>query len=161
MRATGPATRPMTTAPSPLSTRARIAVRATPNRPAADRGQGGPEREEPPPGARDRTHDRRGGVLAAEQLGQPDRLERLEDDHPGRPEQLHRHQAAEHPVVPQERQTLPDHDRRLAHRGRGPTHTDAVAGSAAVRLLEDDEHGDEVHDAQPEVEQAGQEQGAL
>ena len=63
--------------------------------------------------------------------------------------------------MPQEGQALPDHDGRLAHRGSGSTQTDAVAGSASVRLLEHDEHGDEVHDAQPEVEQAGQEQGAL
>ena len=161
MRATGPATRPMTTAPSPLSTRARIAVRATPSRRLPTAARADPSANSPHPALAT------GPMTAAAASSLPSSSASRIGWNVSKttiPADQNSSTATRPPstrLCLSERQTLPDHDRRLAHRGRGPTHTDAVAGSAAVRLLEDDEHGDEVHDAQPEVEQAGQQQGAL
>ena len=88
MRAAGPATRPMTTAPTPLSTRARIAVRRHADAAARPPGERGPDGEDRPATGRHRAHDGAGPLLAADELGEPDRLEGLEDDHRDRPEDL-------------------------------------------------------------------------
>ena len=130
--ATGPATRPIMTAPRPLSTRARIAVRATPIRRLREPRQRGAEREDAPADGRHRTHQRAGLLLAADQLGQPDRLEGLEDDQRGGPEDLDQHQARSTRLLPQQPEPVADHERRLADRvGRAPGagRVDVRAGS--------------------------------
>ena len=66
---------------------------------AGQSGQRGPEGEDAPADGGHRAHQGAGLLLAADELGEPDRLEGLEDHHAGRPEDLDQDQPEQHPVA--------------------------------------------------------------
>src|SRR6476646_7637941 len=153
MRATGPATRPMTTAPRPLRIRARIAVRATPSRRLPTAARAGPSANRPQPALAT------GPMTAAAASSLPSSSASRIGWNVSKttiPADQNGSTATRPPST-----RLCRRSDRPSRTTTGAWRTDAAAGSDAVRPLADGEHGREVDDAQPQVEQAWQQQGAL
>ena len=138
----------MTTAPSALSTRPRMAARATPIRldvvpasqaptlnrphPAAETG---PTRA-PASWADPTISSSRSGMNDSKVIMPIDQKTSASDD------------AHEHPVAAEQHQAALDHDRGLAGLGEGVRDAGALGAGGGARLLHDDRRDDEVHHAE-------------
>ena len=117
--------------------------------PARPPAEGRADGEDRPARRRHRAHDGAGALLAADELGEPDRLEGLEDDHRDRPEELDGDDAAQHRVVAQQAEALTDDTRGLLGRARGPVVPPRLSRCSAERgSAQQHEDGEQVHDVE-------------
>ena len=125
-----------------------------PDPPADQTGQGRPDGEQPPGRGRHRTHEGARPCLPARQLGEPDRHERLEGDHPNRPEHLDEHEGTQHRGRGQRAQAAGDGARCVARGAQRPSDRRRADVGPVLAHPHGDRH--EVDDVEPEREPAGQ-----